>query len=102
MIFLILFLLPLAAAAVVEYIFCRFPRKRAWRYLPPAAFLLISAAVAWSRYHGWDPEGGGAPMETLLFFPGISALGLCLGTFFGWRIWKKLWMPKVIREKKRK
>ncbi|BDF66033.1 hypothetical protein CE91St43_00050 [Oscillospiraceae bacterium] len=100
-IFLMLFLIPLGAAAVVEYILCRFPKKRFWRCLPPAALAIAVLAVTLFRYHGWDDGGGGAPIETLLFFPGLPALGLAVGLFLGWRLWKKLWSPRVFREKKK-
>ena len=53
-IFLMLFLIPLGAAAVVEYILCRFPKKRFWRCLPPAALAIAVSAVTLFRYHGWD------------------------------------------------
>lgn len=100
---LIMFLLaPLAVGAAVEYALCRFPRKRFWRYLPPAAGAAAVTAVALFRYHGWSETGGGAPLETLLFFPGLPALGLFVGLFLGWRLWKHLWKPKVFRERKGK
>ena len=99
-ILLMLFLAPLAAGAVLEYALCRFPKKRFWRYLPPAIAAAGAAAVTLFRYFGWSEEGGGAPLETLLFFPGLPAAGLFVGIVAGWRIWKRLWKPRVIRKKK--
>lgn len=101
-ILLMFFLGPLAVGAAAEYILCRFPKKRFWRTLPPMAAAVAVAAVSLLRYHGWDEAGGGAPIETLLFFPGLPALGLFLGLFLGWRLWKYLWKPKVFRERKGK
>ena len=101
-IFVMLFLIPLAAGAAVEYMLCRYPKRRFWRVLPPVAAVLAVAVVALTRYHGWDDAGAGAPVETLLFFPGLPALGLFVGLFLGWRAWKYLWRPRVFQERKRK
>lgn len=100
---LLMFLLaPLGLGAVVEYALCRFPKRRFWRSVPPIAAGAVVAAVTLFRYHGWDESGGGAPLETLLFFPGLPALGLFLGLFLGWRMWKHLWKPRVFKERKGK
>ena len=101
-ILLMFFLVPLAAGAAVEYALCRFPKKRLWRAVPPLAAAVAAAAVTLFRYHGWNETGGGAPIETLLFFPGLPALGLFLGLFLGWRGWKYLWKPKVFRDRKKR
>jgi len=91
----LLFLLPLLAALAVEYLACRVPKKRFWRYLPPVLLVLVVLFILWRRNVGW---GGGepAPIETLLFFPGLSALGAVLGLFLGWRLYKRLWSPRVM------
>lgn len=98
----VFFMIPLAAGAFMEYIFCRFPKKHFWRYLPPAAAAILTGTVTAFRYFGWNEGGGGAPIETLLFFPGLPAAGLFIGFFAGWRIWKRLWTPHVIRKKEKK
>lgn len=91
----------MAAGAVLEYSACRFPKRKFWRLIPPIAGAAIVAVITLFRYHGWDAQGvQGAPLETLLFFPGLSALGLFIGFFLGWRGWKHLWTPKVFHEKK--
>lgn len=98
MILTTLFVAPLAAGAAGEYAACRFPRRRFWRYLPPVGAAAVTAAVAAFRYHGWSVEGDKAPIETLLLFPGLPALGLLLGMYLGWRLWKRLWSPRVVKD----
>lgn len=100
MIFLILFALPLAIALAVEYGFCRFPRRALWRWLPPLLTLAGTAVMTLYRYHGWSAEGEKAPIEQLLFIPGVPALGAFLGLWLGWRIWKRLWTPRVVEDKR--
>ena len=95
MIFLIFFLVPVIPAAAIEYAACRFPRYRWWRTVPPAATVVLAALIAYFRWRNWGGEG--APIETLLFFPGLSALGLLAGCFVGWRIWKWMWTPRLKR-----
>ena len=95
MIFLIFFAAPLAVAAAVEYGACRFPKYRWWRRVPPLAVLALAALIAFLRWKGWG--GAGAPIETLLIFPGLSALGMLLGCLAGWRIWKWMWTPRLKR-----
>lgn len=89
------FLLPLVVGTGIQYASCRFPRKRFWRYLPVAAVAVLAVGVALFRWWGWDPEGGGAPVETLLFVPGLPALGALLGLLVGFRLWKWLWTPRI-------
>lgn len=101
-IILMFFMIPLVAGAGLEYILCRFPKKRFWRYLPPAGAAILAGAVTLFRYFGWSKGAGGAPIETLLFFPGLPAAGLFVGVFAGWRIWKRLWTPHVVQKKKQK
>ena len=75
MVFLLLFVIPLGAALVVEYGFCRFPKRRLWRWLPPLLTGLGTVLVTLFRYHGWSAGTEKAPWETLLFIPGLPALG---------------------------
>ena len=96
------FLVPMAAGTVLEYVFCRFPKRRFWRFFPPIGVAVLAAAVTLFRYFGWDEGGGGAPLETLLLFPGLPMVGLFAGIFTGWRVWKRLWTPRVIQKKKQK
>ena len=42
--------------------------------------------------------GGGLPLTQLLIFPGVPGVCALLGCYLGWRLWKWLWRPKVIKE----
>ena len=53
MIFLLLFILPMAVALAAEYLVCRIPKSRVWRILPPAALILGGLAALWGRCRGW-------------------------------------------------
>ena len=101
-ILLFFFLAPVGAGALLEYALCRFPRKRFWRRLPPLILAVGAIAVTIFRHFGWDRGGSGAPIETLLFFPGLPVLGLAVGLLVGWLIWRRLWLPRVVTEKKRR
>ena len=79
MIFLILLAVPMIIGLVAEYAACRFPKRRLWRWAPPLLTLLGTLAVTLYRYHGWSDGAEKAPWETLLFIPGIPALGAFLG-----------------------
>lgn len=96
----LLLLVPVCAGLLLEYGTCRFPKHRFWRYLPAILTVLAALLLAWLRCRAWNKSGGGAPWETLVFFPGIPAAGLLLGEFAGWRLWKWLWTPRVRDTKK--
>ena len=49
MILLLLFAIPMVIALVVEYGFCRFPKRREWRWLPPLVTGAAAVAVAFYR-----------------------------------------------------
>lgn len=97
MIFSLLFALPLVLALLVEYGVCRFPKHRFWRWLPPPVTAAAGAVIALYRYHGWSDNGAKAPIEQLLFIPGLPLLGVFLGLWLGWRVWKRLWTPRVVQ-----
>ena len=100
MLFILMFFGPLLFGLAVEYALCRFPRRRFWRILPPVVSVLTVTAVTLFRLYGWSRDGSAlAPIETLLFFPGVSGLGLFIGLFIGWRLWKRLWTPHVFTER---
>lgn len=104
-IIILLCLVPVLLGAVCEYAVCRFAKRRPWRWAPPLVALTGTAIVFCTRYLGWSADvdqGGGAPIETLLFIPGLPAALLFLGLFIGYRLWKRVWSPRVIDEKKRK
>jgi len=97
---LLLFLIPLLVGAVLEYVLCRFPKRRLWRAVGPALAAAGTIAVGLFRYHGWSDGAEKAPLTTLLFVPGVPALGLVLGLFLGWRIYKRLWDPRLMDKEK--
>lgn len=99
MLFLLLFVAPGLVALAAEYLCCRLPKKRFWRYLPPLVLALGAAIALWSRIQNWGE--GPIPLETLLFFPGVPVLGMALGLILGWRLWRKLWDPRVVWDKKK-
>lgn len=91
----IFFLLPLFLGAVLEYLCCRLPRRRFWRFLPPVVvilFLIVAVAV---RLQTWESETV-SPLTQLVIFPGVTGVALLLGIYLGWRFWKYLWSPKII------
>lgn len=92
--------LPLALGLIAQYLACRLPRRRLWRVLPPLAVLALTALVAAGRLRVWEAEH--SPLTQLLFVPGLPALCALAGIVLGWRLWKRLWGPRVIWEKKRR
>lgn len=99
MLFLLLFVAPGLVALMAEYLCFRLPKKRFWRAVPPVVLALGAAIALWSRIQNWGE--GPVPMETLLFFPGVPVLGMALGLFLGWRLWHRLWDPRVVQDKRR-
>ena len=78
MVILIAFVLaPLGAGFVLEYLVCRLSmgHGRLWKLLPP----ILAAA--------------------LLFVPGLPALLGFLGLLAGWLAWRRMWLPRVVRNK---
>ena len=93
---LILFcLLPLALGAAAEYAAYRFARRKLWRWAPPLVCLTVTLAVFFARFFGWS-ETEAAPVETLLFVPGLPAVMAFLGLYLGRRLYRRLWDPRVI------
>lgn len=102
MIILVIFaLIPFLLALVAEYAVCRFTRRRWWKLLPPLLGLAVAAGVGVGRYHVWSSQTA-APWTQLLFVPGLPALFGFLGFFAGWRLWRRIWRPRVIRDKFKK
>ena len=101
MIVLILLVPSRLLGLVLEYIRCRFAKSGLCRYLRPAVAAVITWVVPLHRYHGSVRMGEKAPVETLLLVPGVSAAGAFLGFFLGWKLWKWIWGPKVVKERKR-
>ena len=82
--------LPFLAGLIAEYLVCRLTRRRWWKLLPPAAVVALTAAV-------WESDQ--SPLTQLLFVPGLPALFALLGLLVGWRLWKRLWGPRVVKDK---
>lgn len=100
MILLILALAPLAGGFLLEFLVCQFTRKgsRLWKLLPPIGTAAVTAAIVVRRLGLWESEN--SPVTQLLFIPGLPALGFFVGLFLGWRLYKWLWKPKVIWDRK--
>ena len=77
--------LPFLAGLIAEYLVCRLTRRRWWKLLPPAAVVALTAAVAVGRAGVWEADQ--APLAPLLF------------VLAGWRLWKRLWGPRVVKDK---
>ncbi len=100
MILLILALVPLLGGFLLEFVVCQFTRRRGrlWKLLPPVGAALLTGAIVVHRLNLWESEG--SPMTQLLFIPGLPALGLFVGLFLGWRLYRRLWRPRVIQDQK--
>ena len=100
MILLILALVPLAGGFLLEFLGCQFTRKgsKLWKLIPPAAAALVTAAIVVHRLNLWESDN--SPVTQLLFVPGLPALGFFVGLFLGWRLYRWLWRPKIVRDKK--
>ena len=66
--------IPFLLGLVIEYLICRLLKKGLWRVVPP---LLLA------------------------FVPGVPVIAALLGMLIGWRIWRRLWRPRLIWEKKK-
>ena len=100
MVILIAFVLaPLGAGFVLEYLVCRLPmgHGRLWKLLPPVLAAALTGAVALGRYRVW--ASAESPLPTLLFVPGLPALLGFLGLLAGWLAWRRMWLPRVVRNK---
>lgn len=91
----IFFLAPMGLALVGEYLCCRLPRYRIWRLLPPLLTLVFILASLFVRLQNWQSEDV-SPLTQLILFPGVPGVALGLGCLLGWRVWKRLWTPRVI------
>lgn len=100
MILLILALVPLLGGFLLEFGVCQFTHRgsRLWKLLPPIGTAAVTAAIVVRRLGLWESEN--SPITQLLFIPGLPALGFFVGLFLGWRLYKWLWKPKIIRDRK--
>ena len=100
MVILIAFVLaPLGAGFVLVYLVCRLSmgHGRLWKLLPPVLAAALTGAVALGRYRVW--ASAESPLPTLLFVPGLPALLGFLGLLAGWLAWRRMWLPRVVRNK---
>ena len=100
MILLILALVPLVGGFLLEFLVCQFTRKgsKLWKLIPPVAAVLVTAAIVVHRLNLWESDN--SPVTQLLFIPGLPALGFFVGLFLGWKLYRWLWRPKIVRGKK--
>ena len=100
MILLILALVPLVGGFLLEFLVCQFTRKgsKLWKLTPPVAAVLVTAAIVVHRLNLWESDN--SPVTQLLFIPGLPALGFFVGLFLGWKLYRWLWRPKIVRDKK--
>ena len=89
------FLVPLLLGLVLEYLCCRLPRRRIWRALPPVLGILLTVLVGVGRWSRWQAEPA-APMTLLVILPGVPGAALLLGCWLGWRLWRRIWQPRVL------
>ena len=94
----IFFLVPMFLTLVGEYLCCRLPRRRIWRLLPPLLAAAFVAAALWVRLQNWQSDDA-SPLTQLFLFPGVPGVALGLGCILGWRLWKRLWTPRVIDDR---
>ena len=100
MILLILALVPLVGGFLLGFLVCQFTRKgsKLWKLIPPVAAVLVTAAIVVHRLNLWEADT--SPVTQLLFIPGLPALGFFVGLFLGWKLYRWLWKPKIVRDKK--
>ena len=100
MILLILALVPMVGGFLLEFLVCQFTRKgsKLWKLIPPVAAVLVTAAIVVHRLNLWESDN--SPVTQLLFIPGLPALGFFVGLLLGWKLYRWLWRPKIVRDKK--
>ena len=94
----LLTLLPLVVGGAAEYAVCRLRPGWLWRLIPPAAGGILTALVCLVRWRNWTSTEV-SPLTQILIFPVLPAIFLFLGMLAGWRIWKRLWAPRVVDDR---
>lgn len=106
MLALIFILAPLLLGLGIEYAVCRgtmsergkyWKLRRLIRLIPPAAGAGLIAGVAVGRWEIWRNTEV-SPLTQVLFVPGVPGFFFLLGVLLGWRLWKRRWSPRVIRQ----
>ena len=88
-------LLPLGIGLVLEYLCCRLPKRKGWRALPPVLSAIFVLVVGAGRWNLWESETA-SPITQLVIFPGLPGVCLWAGCYLGWRIWRRIWTPRII------
>lgn len=98
-IFVLFILAPLLAGILLEYLAFRLTmaRRRWLRALPPLVWVLLTGLTALGRWRVWGSSTV-SPLTQILFVPGLPAFFALIGLLLGWRLWVRLWGPRVIRE----
>ena len=88
-------LLPLQGGMVIQYLVRRLAPRKLLYLIPAAAGAAIALLMAWNRWRLWTDETV-SPLTQILFIPGLPALCYFIGLIAGWRIYKRLWDPRVV------
>ena len=75
----IFFLLPLFFGALAEYLCCRLPRRRFWRFLPPVIAVVFLIVALWVRIQNWESKD--VPPHPVNYFPGVPAVAAAWDVF---------------------
>lgn len=97
----LLCLLPMILGLIIEYIVSQKTQKRWCQWVFPIIVLVMAGIIAAIRWSLWT-SGTVSPVTQLLLVPGIPCSFMLLGCWFGVRLWKYFWGPKVISKKKLK
>lgn len=97
----LLCVLPMILGMIVEYIVCKKTQKHWHRQIPPICVLVAAGIITTIRCSLWT-SATVSPVTQILLVPGIPCGFMLLGCWFGNRLWKYLWTPKVIPKKKLK
>ena len=95
--FLYFCFLPLIVGVLLEFLLCRLTKEKGkwWRLLPPVIGIILTVVVIKYRLELWESEQ--SPVTQLLLVPGLPALFFFCGLLIGWRFYRWVWHPKIIR-----
>ena len=91
----ILCLLPLVGGIIIQYLVRRLAPRKFMRLIPAAAGAAAALFIAWNRWRLWTSTDV-SPLTQILFIPGLPALCYFIGLLAGWRLYKRLWDPRVV------
>ena len=61
--------------------------------------VLFVVIVGVGRWNMWTSEEV-SPITQLILFPGLPGIFLLVGCYLGWRLWKRLWGPRVVKDRR--